>query len=127
MMSGLMALPLDLANLLGGFLLAIGLIRQTPRVGADLDRGADRLAPFAWVIGIVALVTGGWWLIVHMTAGPGLFHFEIVGIAVGLMLLWGRLKGRPLAGGDRGAALLVAIFGLIAIIVGVQGLLTPNG
>lgn len=126
-MTGLIALLLDLANILGGFLLAIGLIRQAPRVGNDLDRGADRLAPFAWIIGVVALVTGGWWLIVHLTAGPHVFHFELIGIAVGLMLLWGRIKGRPLISGDRGAALLVAIFGLIAIIVGVQGVLTPDG
>ena len=126
-MTGLIALLLDLANIAGGFLLAIGLIRATPRVGDDIDRGADRLAPFAWVIGLVALVAGGWWLIVHLTSGPRVFHFELVGIAVGLMLLWGRIRGRPVVSGDRGPALLVAIFGIIAILVGVQGIFTPDG
>jgi hypothetical protein len=125
-MAGLIALLLDLSNILGGFLLAIGLVRRTPRVGDDLERGADRLAPFAWIIGIVALVTGGWWLIVHLTSVPGVMHFELVGIAVGLMLLWGRIKGRPVMTGDRGTGLLVAIFGIIAIIVGIQGIFTPD-
>jgi hypothetical protein len=126
-MTGLIALLLDLANIAGGFLLAIGLIRQTPRVGSDLDRGADRLAPFAWVIGIVALVCGGWWLVVHLTSGPRIFHFELIAIAVGLMLLWGRINGRLMVSGDRGRGLLVAIFGLVAIITGVQGIFTPDG
>lgn len=126
-MAGLLALLLDLANILGGFLLAIGLVRQTPRVGDDLESGADKLAPFAWIIGVVALVAGGWWLIIHLTSGPHLFHYELVGIAVGLALLWDRLKGRPVRSGDRGAPMLIAIFGIVAILVGLQGLLTPDG
>lgn len=126
-MTGLLALFLDLANILGGFLLSIGLIRQAPRIGDGLDRGADRLAPFAWIIGVIALVAGGWWLILHLTSGPHVFHFELVGIAVGLLLLWGRIKGKPVASGDRGSAILIAIFGLIAILVGIQGILTPDG
>jgi hypothetical protein len=126
-MVGLIALLLDISNILGGFLLAIGLVRQTPRVGDDLERGADKLAPFAWLIGVVALVCGGWWLIVHLTSGPHVFHFELVGIAVGLALLWGRLKGRPVMSGDRGAPMLIAIFGIIAILVGLQGLFTSDG
>ena len=126
-MTGLIALLLDLANIAGGFVLAIGLIRQTPRVGDDLDKGADRMAPFGWIIGVVALVTGGWWLIVHLTSGQRVYHFELIGIAVGMMLLWGRIRGRPVRSGDRGPELLVAIFGIIAILVGVQGLFTPDG
>jgi len=126
-MAHLIALLLDLSNILGGFLLAIGLIRRTPRVGDDLERGADRLAPFAWIIGVVALVCGGWWLIVHLTTAPGVLHYELVGIGVGVALLWGRLKGRPVLSGDRGLPMLIAIFGIIAILVGLQGLLTPDG
>lgn len=126
-MAGLLALLLDLSNILGGFLLAIGLIRRAPQVGDNLERGADRLAPFAWIIGIVALVSGGWWLIIHVTSGPHVFHFELVGIAVGLALLWGRLKGRPVVSGDSGVPMLIAIFGIIAILVGIQGIFTPDG
>jgi hypothetical protein len=145
----LMALLLDAANIVGGFLLAIALLGRLPRVGDDLGRAADRVGPFGWIVGIVALVAGGFYLIVHLTSGPRVFHFEIVGIGVGLALLWDRLTGRPRAAdtgpalatesttrtetatGTRsttatGVALLLAIFGLIAIVVGIQGLFTPD-
>ncbi|MBG0564274.1 hypothetical protein [Actinoplanes aureus] len=126
-----MALLLDLANIFGGLLLAIPLLRRLPSVGDNIGRFADRIARWAWLIGVVALVAGGYYLIVHLTSGPHLFHFEVVGIGVGLALLWDRITGRkPLDGATRdepsGRALLLAIFGVIAIVVGVQGLFTPN-
>jgi len=122
-----MALLLDLANIFGGFLLAIALLRRLPRVGDDLGRFAARMGPFGWVVGIVALVAGGFYLIVHLTEGR-LWHFELVGIGVGLALLWDRLTGRqrPVGEGPSGVALVLAIFGIIAIIVGIQGLFTPD-
>lgn len=128
----IMALLLDLANILGGFLLAITLLRHLPRIGDDLGRFAARVAPFGWVVGIVALVAGGYFLLVHLTTGPRLFHFEVVGIAVGLALLWSRLTNRPAPQTEHrdaagGAGLLLAILGLIAIVVGIQGLFTPDG
>ena len=127
----MIALLLDLANIVGGFLLAVSLLARSPRVGADLARAAARIAPFGWIVGIVALVAGGYYLILHLTSGPHVFHFELVGIGVGVALLWDRLTGRPAPvldgrGEAAGAGLLLAIFGIIAIIVGVQGLITPN-
>jgi hypothetical protein len=127
----IMALLLDLANIVGGFLLAITVLRRLPRVGDDLGRFAARISPFAWVVGLVALVTGGFYLIVHLVSGPHLFHYEIVGIGVGLALSWRRLTRRRAPHDDRrdapaGAGLLLAAFGLIAIIVGIQGLFTPD-
>lgn len=161
----LMALLLDLANIVGGFLLAIALLRGLPRVGDDLGRLAARVAPFGWIVGIVALVAAGYYLIVHLTSGPRVFHFEVVGLGVGIALLWDRLRGRAavraepnvtnrdIAAGDvaardaatrdattrgiatretatrdtaTGVALLLAIFGIIAIVVGIQGLFTPD-
>ncbi len=126
-----MDLLLDLANIVGGFLLAIALLRHSPRIGPALGRAAAVVAPFAWLVGIVALVAGGYFLIVHLTSGPHVFYFEVVGIAVGVALLWDRITGRaaPSAderGGVTGVPLLLAIFGIIAIIVGVQGIFTPN-
>lgn len=124
----MIALLLDLANILGGFLLAIALLAQSPRVGDDLARFAGRLAPFGWIVGIVALVAGGYWLIVHLTSGPHVFHFEVIGIGVGLALLWDRLTARPAPeSGTHGRGLLLAIFGIIAILTGLQGLFTPDG
>ncbi|WP_460806458.1 hypothetical protein [Micromonospora zhanjiangensis] len=93
-----MALLLDLANIVGGFLLAVALLRRLPRVGDDLGRFAGRIAAFGWVVGVVALVTGGYYLIVHLVSGPRVFHFEVVGIAVGVALLWDRLTGRAAPG-----------------------------
>ncbi|MFY1594788.1 hypothetical protein [Micromonospora sp. WMMD737] len=127
-----MALLLDLANIVGGFLLAVGLLRLIPRIGGDLSRLADRGHPIAWVVGIVALVTGGYYLIVHLISGPRVFHFEVVGIGIGLALLWNRLTGRSAPRGERseaptGAHLLLAVFGLIAMVVGIQGLFTADG
>ncbi|MEU4427408.1 hypothetical protein AB0F81_42855 [Actinoplanes sp. NPDC024001] len=127
-----MALLLDLANILGGLVLAVALLRRLPSVGDNVGRFADRISRWAWLIGVVALVAGGYYLIVHLTSGPRLFHFEVVGIGVGLALLWDRLTGRkPLDGAagraePSGRALLLAIFGLIAVVVGIQGLFTPN-
>ena len=131
-----MAWLLDLANILGGLLLAVALLRQLPRVGGGVGRFAARVAPWGWLVGVVALVAGGFYLLVHLFSGPRVFHFEVVGIAVGVALLWDRLTGRPgpAAAGPAGTAdqaasgrvLLLAIFGLIAVVVGVQGLFTPN-
>lgn len=134
----ILALLLDLANIAGGFLLAVPLLRRLPSAGEDLGRFADRVAPFGWVVGVVALAAGGFWLLDHLLTGPRVFHFEVVGIAVGVALLWDRLTAArraphhgPPAGprpaeAPAGAALLLAIFGIIAILVGLQGLFTPD-
>ena len=123
----IMALLLDLANILGGLLLAVPLLGQIPSAGDGLARVTGRIAPWAWVVGVVALVAGGYYLLVHLFSGPRVFHFEVVGIAVGLALLWDRIRGRErpepaLAGWG----LLLSVFGVIAVIVGIQGLFTPD-
>lgn len=129
----MIALLLDLSNIVGGFLLAIALLQRIPRVGDDLARAEAAVAPHAWIVGLVALVAGGYYLIVHLTSGPHVFHFEVVGIAVGVALLRDRLvRRRPVARRGpsttavEGGSLLLAVLGLIAILVGVQGLFTPD-
>jgi hypothetical protein len=175
---------LDLGNLVGGLLLAAVLLAELPRVGPGIARAAAVCAPAAAVVGVLALVMGGYYLILHLAGGPHVFHFELVGIAVGVALLRHRLfpavSGRttatrspagpsgpgapPAASGPSdlfqpagpaaasgppyppggsgpasaptaaylvgpigGAALLLAVFGLIAVVVGIQGLFTPDG
>ncbi|MEV7624658.1 hypothetical protein [Actinoplanes sp. NPDC089786] len=125
----IMALLLDLANILSGLLLAVPLLAQIPSAGGGLSRFSAKAGPFAWVVGVVALVAGGFYLLVHIFDGPRVFHFEVVGILVGLALLWDRIRGRERARpepGLRGAGLVLSIFGLIAIVVGIQGLFTPD-
>ncbi|WP_433077374.1 hypothetical protein ACQP1P_34340 [Dactylosporangium sp. CA-052675] len=128
----ILALLLDLANIAGGLLLAAGLIRRLPRVGDELGRFADRAAPQGWIVGIVALALGAAYLLMHLLAGPRVFHFEVVGIGVGLALLWDRITGRrapepaPASDGPTGRALLLAVFGVVAVVVGLQGLFTPD-
>ena len=128
----MLALILDLCNILGGFLLAIGLLALIPSAGDNLARFAERLSPFRWIVGVAALVCGGYFLIVHLVSGPRVFHFELVGIAVGVLLLWDRLRAGRLAhrdlpaSGAQGAGLVLAVFGIIAMIVGLQGIFTPD-
>lgn len=132
----MIALLLDLSNIVGGLLLGLPLLTMLPRGGATAGRLVSQLDRWAWIVGVVALVCGGFYLIVHLVSGPHLFHFEVVGIAVGVILLWDRLTGKqPLtsrepmrrsAGTPEGATLVLAIFGLIAVVVGIQGLFTPN-
>ena len=124
----IMALLLDLANIVGGLLLAVPLLLQIPSAGDGVARFTGKLAPWAWVVGVVALVAGGYYLIVHLFSGPRVLHFEVVGIAVGLALLWDRIRGRerPEPAAPVGWGLLLSIFGVIAIIVGIQGLFTPD-
>lgn len=123
-----MALVLDLSNIVGGALLAAGLAGDAP--GARRARAA--VEPFGWWAGVVALVAAGYWFLVHVTSGPHLFHFELVGLAVGVALAWERLTGRPRPGAGAGAAatgpaFLLAVVGVVAVVVGVQGLFTPDG
>lgn len=123
-----MALMLDLSNIVGGLLLAVPLLRHIPSTDAGLTRFTGWVARWGWLVGVCALVAGGYYLIKHAVSGPRLFHFEIVGILVGLALLWDRIRGReprePAA--VKGWALLLSIFGLVAIIVGIEGLFTPD-
>ena len=128
----MIALLLDLANIVGGFVLAIALLQRIPRIGDDLARANAAITPFAWIVGVVALVASGYYLVVHLTSGPHVF-FEVVGIAVGLALLRDRLFRSPAPTRDpptttllRGGSLLLAVLGVIAIIVGIQGLFTPD-
>ena len=126
----MISLLLDLANILGGFLLALGLFYAIPNAREPVAKLAKALAPFAFVIAVVALVTGGYFLIVHLSGGVVL-HYEIVGIVTGILLIWRGVQDRKVStgsgtGSPPPADLVIAVFGVIAILVGIQGLFTPN-
>jgi hypothetical protein len=158
---------LDLTNLVGGFLLAAALLTELPRVGPGMARVAGATARVTVAVGVLALASGGYYLILHLTAGPHVFHFELIGIGIGVATLRDRLfPGRGSGTGTgtdsssapstaisatdtaisapdtaisatstatsapgtvTGSRLLLAVFGLIAMGVGLQGLLTPDG
>lgn len=127
-MNHVTALLLDLANIVGGFLLAAALLRDLPRAGPGIARVAATTG-LATAVGVLALVMGGYYLIVHAVNGSHIFHFELVGIAVGVAMLRGRIfpyvaDGR--SGLVTGGELLLAVFGLIAVVVGLQGLFTAD-
>lgn len=46
----MIALLLDLANILGGFLLAISLLARLPSVGDNLAGAARAIGPFGWIV-----------------------------------------------------------------------------
>ena len=48
----IMALLLDLANIVGGLLLAVPLLRQIPSAGDGVSRFTGRIAPWGWASGM---------------------------------------------------------------------------
>ena len=130
----MIALLLDLSNIVGGFVLAIALLQTHSAGSVTTWSWADAaIRPYAGIVGVVALVAGGYDLIVTPTSGPHVFHFEVVGIAVGVALLRDRLLRRPVAKGarvqpppSRADRCSSRLLGLIAILVGIQGLFTPD-
>jgi hypothetical protein len=171
-----LAALLDLSNIVGGFLLSSILLWDVPKVGPVLARFTARVARAGDVVGVIALMAGGYWVIVHLASGPHVFHFELVGAGIGVALLRRRLFTPAAGPGPAGPAsasgadhsttsmfvpsqgasapgtspasaqahgaarspaqaqsaptggiLLLAVFGLIAIAVGIQGLMTPDG
>ncbi len=138
-----MAWVLDLSLLVGGFLLAAVLLQQIPQIARGVESAASTLNRFRLVVAVVALVAAGYFLIVHAVSGPQVLHFEVVGLLVGICLLLTSTpasasgaprtssSGRRAVSGPTNVtqdprALLLAVLGLIAIIVGLQGLITPN-
>ncbi|HEY6797068.1 MAG TPA: hypothetical protein VI248_20540 [Kineosporiaceae bacterium] len=88
------ALLLDLSNIIGGFLLGAVLLADVPHAGDWVRRGAAVLARFTLGVGIIALMVGGFYLIMHVVSGPHVFHFELVAIGVGVALLRDQLFPR---------------------------------
>ena len=116
----LMALLLDAANIVGGLLLAIPLLGRFPVIA----RLTARIAGWRWLVGIVALVAGGYFLIVHLISGPHLVHFEVVGIATFGEV--GSIGTAATADGPDGVAEAVVGSGVGAGVDGGGGLAQPT-
>ncbi len=109
---------IEIVNIIAGLILATSILPNIPIVGRDLTRLAKVLGEFQTIIGIVAVILG----ILHW----GLQG--IVAVIAGLVLVLGILPSVPLVGEDlaklakwlRGFQTLI---GVVAIVLGVMGLL----
>ena len=109
---------IELTNIVAGLILAMGILPSIPAVGASLEKVAKWLGRFQSIIGVIAIVLG-------------VLYFGlqgIVAIVAGLILAMGLLTSIPAVGKDlvKLAKWLVGfqtLIGLIAIILGIWGLL----
>jgi hypothetical protein len=111
---------LALINILAGLVLAVGILPAVPALGKYLEKLAKWLGRFQTIIGIIAIILAiFWWDDLLQSA---------VAIVAGLILLTGILPSIP-AMGKHLAKLakwlggFQTIIGIIAIIVGIIGLL----
>jgi len=109
----------EIVNIIAGLVLAMGILPSVPAVGKSLVKVAKWLGRFQTIIGIVAIVVGILYL----------FSLQaIVAIIAGLILAMGILTSIPAIGGslEKVAKWLggfQTIIGVIAIVIGVLGLL----
>jgi hypothetical protein len=108
----------EITNIVAGLILAMGILPNTPAIGKDLARVAKWLGGFQTLIGVIAIVIG-------------LLYFGlqgIVSIVAGLILAMGLLPNIPAIGKDLAKAVKVlgsfqTIIGVIAIVLGIWGIL----
>jgi membrane protein HdeD len=108
----------EIANIIAGLILAMGILPNIPAIGKDLARVAKWLGGFQTIIGVISLIIG-------------LLYFGlqgIVAILAGLILAMGLLPNIPAIGKDLAKAVKVlgsfqTIIGIIAIVLGIWGLL----
>ncbi|MAZ29503.1 MAG: hypothetical protein CL868_20815 [Cytophagaceae bacterium] len=113
----------DLANICAGLILSISLLDRWDGEGNFFKKVSATLSPFAAIIGGICLVLG----IVFLLRPFCAFH-DITGIVAGLTLLSGSLSSIPGVGNgleklSRSLNPYRAVIGMIALIVGILGLL----
>jgi len=107
----------EIMNIVAGLVLAMGILPNIPAVGKSLEKVAKWLGGFQTIIGIIAIIVG-------------ILYFGlqgIVAIIAGLILAMGLLPNIPAIGKDLAKAVKVlgsfqTIIGIIAIILGIWGL-----
>ncbi len=110
---------IEIVNILGGLVLCAGLLGAIPAMGKHLEKLARWLGGFQTIIGIIAIVLAiFWWTDLQ----------SIVAIIVGLILIVGILPAIPAMGKHleklaKWLGSFQTIIGIIAIFVGIWGLL----
>ena len=109
----------EIINIVGGLVLCAGILGAIPAMGKHLEKLAKWLGSFQTIIGIIAIIIG----ILFFSIPQGL-----LAIIVGLILAMGILGAIPAMGKHleklaKWLGSFQAIIGIIAIIIGIWGLL----
>ena len=112
------AMIIEITNIVAGLILAMGVLPSIPAVGKSLEKVAKWLGRFQTVIGIIAIILG-------------ILYFGlqgIVAIVAGFVLAAGIMTSIPAIGKDLAKVAkwlggFQTIIGIIAIILGIWGLL----
>ena len=109
----------EIINIVGGLVLCAGILEAIPAMGKHLEKLAKWLGSFQTIIGIIAIIIG----ILFFSVPQGL-----LAIIVGLILAMGILGAIPAMGKHleklaKWLGSFQTIIGIIAIIVGIWGLL----
>ncbi len=108
----------EITNIVAGLILAMGILPSIPAVGKSLEKVAKWLGRFQTIIGVIAIIIG-------------ILYFGlqgIVAIIAGLILAMGILTSIPAIGASlekvaKWLGRFQTIIGIIAIIIGIWGLL----
>ncbi len=108
----------ELMNIIAGLILAAGIVTSIPGVGGSIAKVAKWLGRFQTIIGIIAIIVA----ILFFSALQG-----TVAIIAGLILIMGILPSIPAVGSSlekvaKWLGRFQTIIGIIAIIVGIWGL-----
>jgi uncharacterized membrane protein HdeD (DUF308 family) len=111
---------IELTNIAAGLILAMGILPSIPSIGDSLEKVAKWLGRFQTIIGVIAIILG----ILYF----GDLLQSIVAIVAGLILAMGLLTSIPAIGDDIAKVAkwlggFQTIIGIIAIILGIWGLL----
>jgi hypothetical protein len=111
---------IEITNIVAGLILAMGILPSIPAIGDSLEKVAKWLGRFQSIIGVIAIILG----ILYF----GDLLQSIVAIVAGLILAMGILTSIPAIGKDIAKVAkwlggFQTIIGIIAIILGIWGLL----
>ncbi|TRO48306.1 hypothetical protein E2P60_01235 [Candidatus Bathyarchaeota archaeon] len=111
---------IELTNIVAGLILAMGILPSIPAIGDSLEKVAKWLGRFQTIIGVIAIILGVLYF--------GDLLQSIVAIVAGLILAVGLLTSIPAIGNDIAKVAkwlggFQTIIGVIAIILGIWGLL----
>ena len=115
---------IEYINIIGGLVLCAGLLGAIPAMGKHLEKLGKWLGSFQTLIGIIAIILAIWlWL----DGGSDMLQI-LVAIIVGLILAIGILEAIPAMGKHleklaKWLGSFQTLIGIIAIIVGIWGLL----